>query len=62
IHFHTQDPEYNIPGGKLNQAMSVVDIAGIFEASSCTLNDKEYLQVAVLSWGVESVCSLLILS
>jgi farnesyl diphosphate synthase len=48
-----QNLDYNVPGGKLNRGMSVVDSAEIFKGAA--LNDDEYHRAAVLGWCVELV-------
>jgi farnesyl diphosphate synthase len=45
--------DYNVPGGKLNRGMSVVDSAEIFKGAA--LDDDEYHKAAVLGWCVELV-------
>ncbi|KAJ3905783.1 farnesyl-diphosphate synthase [Lentinula edodes] len=49
--WYSENLHYNVPGGKLNRGMSVVDTVEILEGRPLT--DEEYLQVAVLGWGVE---------
>lgn len=54
--------DYNVPGGKLNRGMSVVDTAEILKGAP--LDDAEYYRAAILGWGVELVsgaCALLLL-
>ncbi|THU78926.1 farnesyl pyrophosphate synthase [Dendrothele bispora CBS 962.96] len=58
--FTRSNLEYNVPGGKLNRGMSVVDTAEIIKGR--TLNDKEYLQAAVLGWGVELLQAFFLVS
>lgn len=48
-----QNLDYNVPGGKLNRGMSVVDSVEILKGRSLT--DDEYFKAAVLGWGVELV-------
>ncbi|KAF7325904.1 Farnesyl-diphosphate synthase [Mycena kentingensis (nom. inval.)] len=43
--------DYNVPGGKLNRGLSVVDSAEVLLGRA--LNDEEYFKAAVLGWGVE---------
>jgi len=43
--------EHNVPGGKLNRGMSVVDTAEILKGR--TLSEDEYIRAAVLGWCVE---------
>ena len=49
--------DYNVPGGKLNRGMSVVDTVEILKGRP--LSDDEYFKAAVLGWGVELVRALL---
>ena len=49
----TQNLEYNVPGGKLNRGISVVD--GVEILRGRPLSDDEYFKAAVLGWGVEFV-------
>ncbi|KAH7867768.1 farnesyl pyrophosphate synthetase [Lentinula edodes] len=49
--WYSENLHYNVPGGKLNRGMSVVDTVEILKGRPLT--DEEYLQVAVLGWGVE---------
>ena len=48
-----QSMDYNVPGGKLNRGLSVVDTALIIKGGE--LSEKEYTQAAVLGWAVEFV-------
>ena len=48
-----QNLEYNVPGGKLNRGMSVVDSVEILKDRPLT--DEEYTKAAVLGWGIELV-------
>jgi Polyprenyl synthetase len=45
--------DYNVPGGKLNRGMSVVDSVAILKGRD--LNESEYFKAAVLGWSVEWV-------
>jgi len=49
----TQNLDYNVPGGKLNRGISVVD--GVEILRGRPLSDDEYFKAAVLGWGVEFV-------
>ncbi|KAJ7719187.1 farnesyl-diphosphate synthase [Mycena maculata] len=49
--WYTRNIDYNVPGGKLNRGISVVDSAEILKGSS--LSKHEFLQAAVLGWAVE---------
>lgn len=44
---------YNVPGGKLNRGLSVVDTLEILKGSSLT--DEEYFNAALLGWCIELV-------
>jgi len=55
-----QNLDYNVPGGKLNRGMSVVDTAEILLGRP--LDDKEYLRAAVLGWGVELLQAFFLVS
>ena len=46
--------DYNVPGGKLNRGLSVVDSVEILKGREHT--ETEYFQAAVLGWAVEWVC------
>ena len=46
--------DYNVPGGKLNRGLSVVDSVTIFKGRELT--EVEYFKAAVLGWSVEWVC------
>ncbi|KAF7344610.1 hypothetical protein MSAN_01943300 [Mycena sanguinolenta] len=43
--------DYNVPGGKLNRGLSVVETVEILKGRP--LSDPEFLQAAVLGWAVE---------
>jgi len=45
--------DYNVPGGKLNRGLSVVDSVAILKGRELT--DAEYFKAAVLGWAVEWV-------
>jgi farnesyl diphosphate synthase len=45
--------DYNVPGGKLNRGMSVVDSVAILKGRDLT--ESEYFKAAVLGWSVEYV-------
>jgi farnesyl diphosphate synthase len=45
--------DYNVPGGKLNRGLSVVDSVAILKGRELT--DTEYFKAAVLGWSVEWV-------
>ena len=48
-----QNLDYNVPGGKLNRGMSVIDTVQIIKGRE--LSDDEYLKAAVLGWAIEFV-------
>jgi farnesyl diphosphate synthase len=48
-----QSMDYNVPWGKLNRGMAVVDTVEIMKGRSLT--DDEYFKAAVLGWCVELV-------
>ncbi|SJL04279.1 uncharacterized protein ARMOST_07640 [Armillaria ostoyae] len=52
--------DYNVPGGKLNRGMSVVDTTEITKGTSLT--DDEYLKAAVLGWGTKLLQALFLVS
>jgi farnesyl diphosphate synthase len=49
--WYDRNLNYNVPGGKLNRGMSVVDSVEIFRGR--ILNDNEYFQAAILGWCIE---------
>lgn len=48
-----QSLKFNVPGGKLNRGLSVVDTAEIIKGSELT--EDEYFKAAILGWSVELV-------
>ncbi|KAK0224936.1 Polyprenyl synthetase-domain-containing protein [Armillaria nabsnona] len=52
-YWYERNPDYNVPGSKLNRGKSVIDAAEIIKGTSLT-ND-EYLKAAMLGWGIELV-------
>lgn len=48
-----QNLYHNVPGGKLNRGLSVVDTLEILKGSALT--DDEYFQAALLGWCIELV-------
>lgn len=48
---------YNVPGGKLNRGLSVVDTLEILKGAPLT--DDEYFRAALLGWCIELVSFLL---
>jgi hypothetical protein len=51
-----QNLDANVPGGKLNRGLSVVDSVEILWGRS--LEGEEYKKAAVLGWCVELVCNV----
>ncbi|KAJ7666230.1 farnesyl-diphosphate synthase [Mycena polygramma] len=49
--WYKRNIDYNVPGGKLNRGLSVVDSVEILKGRP--LSDDEFLQAAVLGWSVE---------
>ncbi|PFH48501.1 hypothetical protein AMATHDRAFT_65350 [Amanita thiersii Skay4041] len=51
LEWYRKNLDYNVPGGKLNRGLSVVDTVELLKGRSLT--DDEYLKAAVLGWCVE---------
>ncbi|KIJ36793.1 hypothetical protein M422DRAFT_260893 [Sphaerobolus stellatus SS14] len=51
---------YNVPGGKLNRGISVVDTVEILRGKP--LEGEEYFEVALLGWGVELLQAFFLVS
>ncbi|KAF5381791.1 hypothetical protein D9615_005497 [Tricholomella constricta] len=51
LEWYRKNLDYNVPGGKLNRGISVVDTAEILKGRSLT--EEEYVKAAVLGWCVE---------
>ncbi|KAF6756528.1 isoprenoid synthase domain-containing protein [Ephemerocybe angulata] len=51
VEWYKNNLDYNVPGGKLNRGMSVVDTAEIIKGS--TLTETEYFRAALLGWCIE---------
>ncbi|KAK0236472.1 isoprenoid synthase domain-containing protein [Armillaria nabsnona] len=60
IEWYERNLDYNVPGGKLNRGMSVVDTAEIIKGTPLT--DDEYLKAAVLGWGIELLQAFFLVS
>lgn len=60
IDWYARNLDHNVPGGKLNRGMSVVDSAEILKGRP--LSDHEYFQAAVLGWGVELLQAFFLVS
>lgn len=50
-----QNLYHNVPGGKLNRGLSVVDTLEIMKGAALT--DDEYFHAALLGWCIELVGS-----
>ncbi|KAF9516973.1 hypothetical protein BS47DRAFT_1390292 [Hydnum rufescens UP504] len=59
VEWYRRNLEYNLPGGKLNRGISVVDTAEVLRGK--LLEGDEYQKAAILGWSVEllQACSLL---
>ncbi|KAN0124348.1 farnesyl diphosphate synthase [Russula decolorans] len=51
IEYYRRSMDYNVPGGKLNRGLSVVDSVAILKGRELT--ESEYFKAAVLGWSVE---------
>ncbi|KAF4610428.1 hypothetical protein D9613_007036 [Agrocybe pediades] len=51
IEWYRNSLNYNVPGGKLNRGMSVVDTVEILKGEP--LNEEEYFKAALLGWCIE---------
>jgi len=60
VEWYGKNLDYNVPGGKLNRGMSVVDTAEILKGAA--LDDDEYFKAAVLGWGVELMQAFFLVS
>lgn len=60
IEWFGKNLDYNVPGGKLNRGMSVVDTAEILKGAP--LDDAEYYRAAILGWGVELLQAFFLVS
>ncbi|KAJ7621630.1 isoprenoid synthase domain-containing protein [Mycena polygramma] len=60
IQWYGRNLDYNVPGGKLNRGMAVVDSAEILKGAP--LDDDEYYKAAVLGWGVELLQAFFLIS
>jgi hypothetical protein len=49
-----QSMSYNVPGGKLNRGLGIVNSVTILKGRELT--EDEYLKAAILGWCVEWVC------
>ncbi|KAF8211656.1 isoprenoid synthase domain-containing protein [Mycena galopus ATCC 62051] len=60
VDWYGKNLDYNVPGGKLNRGMSVIDTAEILKGAA--LDDDEYFKAAVLGWGVELMQAFFLVS
>jgi len=60
IDWYKRNLEYNLPGGKLNRGLSVVDTVAILKGRALT--DDEYFKSALLGWCVELLQSFFLVS
>ncbi|CCM04365.1 uncharacterized protein FIBRA_06538 [Fibroporia radiculosa] len=60
LDWYRRNLEYNVPGGKLNRGLSVVDTVEILKGRSLT--DDEYFKAAVLGWCVELLQAFFLVS
>ncbi|SJL01272.1 related to Farnesyl pyrophosphate synthase [Armillaria ostoyae] len=60
IEWYERNLNCNVPGGKLDRGMSVVDTAEIIKGTPLT--DNEYLKAAVLGWRIELLQAFFLVS
>ncbi|OBZ72800.1 Farnesyl pyrophosphate synthase [Grifola frondosa] len=60
VEWYKRNLDYNVPGGKLNRGMSVVDSVAILKGGSLT--DDEYFRAALLGWCVELLQAFFLVS
>ncbi|EPT02690.1 hypothetical protein FOMPIDRAFT_1015216 [Fomitopsis schrenkii] len=58
--WYRRNLDYNVPGGKLNRGLSVVDTVEILKGR--TLTDDEYFKAALLGWCVELLQAFFLVS
>ncbi|GBE85779.1 Farnesyl pyrophosphate synthase [Sparassis crispa] len=58
--WYKKNLDYNVPGGKLNRGMSVVDTVEILKGR--TLTEDEYFKAAILGWCVEFLQAFFLVS
>nr|AFR13038.1 farnesyl-diphosphate synthase [Wolfiporia cocos] len=58
--WYTKNLDYNVPGGKLNRGLAVVDTVEILKGRSLT--DEEYFKAALLGWCVEFLQAFFLVS
>lgn len=60
VAWFTKNLDYNVPGGKLNRGLSVVDTVEILKGRALT--EEEYFKSAVLGWCVELLQAFFLVS
>ncbi|KAI9462121.1 farnesyl-diphosphate synthase [Boletus coccyginus] len=55
VEWYRRNLDFNVPGGKLNRGLSVVDSVAILRGRGLT--DDEYFKAALLGWCIELVAS-----
>ncbi|KAF9651031.1 terpenoid synthase [Thelephora ganbajun] len=60
IQWYTNNLNYNVPGGKLNRGISVVDSFQVLKGT--TLTEDEYQKAAILGWCVELLQAFFLVS
>ncbi|KAK1217931.1 Farnesyl pyrophosphate synthetase [Marasmius sp. AFHP31] len=61
IDWYSRSLDYNVPGGKLNRGLSVVETVEILKGRR-PLSDEEYFKAAVLGWCVELLQAFFLVS
>ncbi|KAJ7367785.1 farnesyl-diphosphate synthase [Mycena albidolilacea] len=60
VEWYGKNLDYNVPGGKLNRGISVVDTVEILKGAP--LDEDEHFKAAVLGWGVELMQAFFLVS
>ncbi|KAN0078395.1 Isoprenoid synthase domain containing protein [Tylopilus felleus] len=60
VEWYHRNLEFNVPGGKLNRGMSVVDSVEILRGRA--LSDDEYFKAALLGWCIELLQAFFLVS
>lgn len=60
VEWYRKNLDYNVPGGKLNRGISVVDTVEILKGSALT--EDEYFKAAVLGWCIELLQAFFLVS
>ncbi|KAF8550801.1 Polyprenyl synthetase [Imleria badia] len=60
VEWYRRNLDFNVPGGKLNRGMSVVDSVEILRGR--TLTDDEYFKAALLGWCIELLQAFFLVS